>query len=95
MYEEKLKQLWSQNDYLKQQLHKEYLLTEQQEDKISTFEQQLKDLKLTYSSSSFSKFTEEEFKQLACKVHDQFYQGMVNLYKGFNQMQELYNSFEH
>ena len=28
-------------------------------------------------------------------MHDKFYQGMVNLYKGFNEMQELYNSFEH
>ena len=59
------------------------------------FEQQLKDLQLAFSTSSFSKFTGEEFKQLACKIHDQFYQGMVNLYKGFNEMQELYNSFEH
>ena len=45
----------------------------------------------TSSTSSFSKFT-EEFKQLACKVHDQFYQGIINLYEGFNEMQELYNS---
>ena len=57
------------------------------------FEQQIKDLQLTSFASSFSKFTEEDFKQLACRVHDQFYQGMVNLCKGFNDMQDMYNSF--
>ena len=59
------------------------------------FEQHLKDLQLASTTSSFSKFKGEEFKQLACKINDQFYQRMVNLYKGFNEMQELYNSFEH
>ena len=62
------------------------LLTEQQADKISMFEQQLKDLQLAATTSSFSKFTGDEFKQLACKIHDEFHQGMVNLYKGFNEM---------
>ena len=59
------------------------------------FEQQIKDLQHTSSTSSFSKFTEEEFKQLECNIHDQFYQDILNLYEGFNEMQELYNSFEH
>ena len=59
------------------------------------FEQHLKGLQHASTTSSFSKFTGEDFKQLACKIHDQFYQGMVNLYKGFNDMEELYNSFEH
>ena len=85
----------TRNDYLKQQLHKEYLLTKQQEKKNSTFEQHIKDLHHTSSTSSFSKFIEEEIKQLTCTVHDQFYQGIINLYEGFNEIQEHYNSFEH
>ena len=94
-YDEKLRQLQGKNDYLKQQLEKEDDLNKQQANKISIFEQQLKDLQLASTTYSFSKFTGKEFKQLAYRIHDHYYQGMINLFKGFNEMQELYNAFEH
>ena len=55
----------------------------------------MKDFQLTSATSSFSKFTGEEFKQLACRIHDDFYQGRVILFEGFNEMQKLYNAFVH
>ena len=58
-YEEKLKQLHGQNDYLKKQLEKADHPTKQQDDQIAIFEQQLKDLQLTSTASSFSKFIGE------------------------------------
>ena len=41
-----------------------------------------------------SKFTEEEFKQLAYMIHDDLYQRMFKLFEGLNQMKETYNAFE-
>ena len=55
----------------------------------------MKDFQLASATSSFSKFTREEFKQLACRIHDDFYQGMVILFEGINEIHELYNAFEH
>ena len=70
-------------------------MNEKHTNKIYLLEQQLKDIQLVLTTSSFSKFTGEEFKQLASRVHDDYYQGMINIFKGFNEMQELYNAFEH
>ena len=61
---------------------------------IATLEQQLKDFQLASATSSFSKFTGEEFKHLACRIHDDFHQEMVSMFEGFNETQELYNAFE-
>ena len=62
-------------------------MNEEQANMISILEQQIKDLQLVSTTSSFSKFTREEFKQLACRVQDDYYQGMINIFKGFNEMQ--------
>ena len=61
---------------------------------IATLEKQLKESQLVSVASYFSKITTEEFKQLDYKVHDEFYQSMASLSRGFNEMQELYNTFE-
>ena len=61
----------------------------------STFDRNtFKDLQLVSVTSSFSNFTREEFKQLAYRIHDDFYQGMVSLFEWFNEMQEIHNAFE-
>ena len=46
-----------------------------------------------YLASSFSTLTNEEFKQLACKVNEQYHQSMTNLYTGLCEIHELYKSF--
>ena len=38
--------------------------------------------------------TAEEFKKLTYKFYDEFYQSMSNMYRAFNKMHELYNTFE-
>ena len=89
-----MKQLQKENDYLKHHLENSDVLSQQQVDKIATLEQHLKESQLVSPTSSFSRLTTKEFKQLAYRVHDEFYQSMANLYVGFNEMQELYNSFK-
>ena len=86
-YEEKMKQLQRQNDLLKQQLEEEKGLNDEHTQKIATLEDQLKDFKFISVTSSFSKFTKEEFKQLAYRIHDDLYQRMVSLFEGLNVMQ--------
>ena len=93
-YEQKLRQLQSQNEYLKQQLEKADDLNKKQADNISIFEQQLKYIHLASTTSYFSKFAGEEFKQLGCKIHDEYYQGIINLYKGFKERKELHNALD-
>ena len=85
-HEEKLKQLKNKNDYLKHQLENSNVLNQQQANQIAILEKQLKESHLASVASSFSILIAEEFKQLACRLHDQFYQSMVSLYAGFNEM---------
>ena len=94
-YEENLKQLQGRNDYLKKNIGKEDHRTEQQNDKFKIFEKQLKDIQLASATSSYSKFIGEEFKQLTYIIHYEYYQGMVNLFKGFDEMKQIYNGFKH
>ena len=61
--------------------------------KIVILEQQVKDAQIASKASSFSSLTAEEFKNVLCKVHQEFLQVMVNLYTCFDEMQGLYNSF--
>ena len=61
---------------------------------VSTLEEWIEDFQFVSVTSSFSKFTEEEFKQLAYKIHEDFYQRMVSLFEGLNEIQEMYNKFE-
>ena len=71
-YEEKLRKIEEKNDLLKQQLEEEKCLNDKHEQTIATLEQHFKDFQLASSTSSFSKFTKEEFKQMAYKIHDDF-----------------------
>ena len=64
------------------------MLNEEHTKKITTLEKQLKDFQFVSIVYSFSKFIEEEFKQLAYKIHDHMYQWMVSLFEGLNEMQE-------
>ena len=85
-HEDKQKQSQKQNDYLKHQLDKSDLLNHQQANQIATLQQQLKESQLALATSSFSILTIEEFKLLACRVHDQFCQSISNLYTGLNEI---------
>ena len=79
-YEHKIKQLQEKNNLLKNRLEEGKCLNNKHDQKISTLKQQLKDFQLTSATSSFSKFTEEELKQLACMIHDNVYQRMFSLF---------------
>ena len=94
MYEENLRKLQDQNDHLKKQLEEAEELNNEHTQKITTLEEQLKDFQFVSVTSSFSKFTEEYFKQLAYRIHDDLYQRMVSLFEGLNEMQETYNALE-
>ena len=93
--EGKIKQLKDQNDHPKQQLEKEEGLNDEHSHKIITIEQNLEDFQLVSITSPFSKFIKEEFKQPTYRIHDDLHQGMVSLFEGLNEMQEIYNTFEH
>ena len=60
-YEEKLRQLQDQNNLLKQQLEEEKGVNDEHIQKITTLEEHLKDFQFVSITSSFSKFTEENF----------------------------------
>ena len=69
-------------------------MNKQQDNQNVTLEQQLKESQLSLATSSFSTLTVEEFKQLGCRVNEQYRHSMISLYTEFGEMQELYNSFE-
>ena len=81
-------------DILKQQLEKLEVVKKQQADQNYTLENQLKQLQISSVASSSSTLTVEEFKQLACRVNEQYHQCMTNLYTGLCEIQELYKTFE-
>ena len=62
-------------------------------EKITSLEQQLEDYQFIYVSSTFSKFTKEEFQELASNIQHDFNKVMVCLFEGLNVIQETYNSF--
>ena len=88
-----MRQIKEHNDLLKKHLKEEKWVNDQQTHKISILEEKLKDFNFIFVTSSFSKFTKEEFEQLAYKIHKDLHQRMVSLCEGLNEMQEIYNKF--
>ena len=62
-------------------------------EKITSLEQQLEDYQFIYVSSTFSKFTKEEFQELASKIRHDLNEVMVGLFEGLIEIQETYNAF--
>ena len=91
---DQLKQLQEKNDLLKQEIRETKGLNVKHGENIADLENQLKYFQFIYVASSFSKFTKEEFQELASKVQDDLYKVMVGLFEGLNEMQETYNAFE-
>ena len=81
-------------DMLKQQLEKLEVVKKQQDDQNYTLENQLKQLQISSAASSYSTLTIEEFKQLACRVNEQYHQCMTSLYTTLCEIQELCKTFE-
>ena len=92
-YEDQLKHLQEKNDLLKQNLEETPGPNVKHVEKITTLEQQLEDFQFIYVASSFSKFTKEEFQELASNIQHDFNKVMVCLFEGLNVIQETYNSF--
>ena len=76
-------------DSLKQEVEKLEVVNKQQADQNYTLENQLKQLNISSASSSSSTLTVEEFKQLACRVNEQYHQCMTSLYTTLCEIQEL------
>ena len=93
-YEDQIKQLQDHNRLLKRKLEESQGVNVKQMETITTWEQQLKDFQFVSVGSSFSKFIEEEFRQLASRIQNDLHQLMVKLFEGLNEMQETYNAFE-
>ena len=94
-YEDQLKHLQENNDLLKQNPEEAQGLNVKHVENITTLEQQLEDFQFIYVASSFSKFTKEEFQELASKIQHDLNKVMLGLFEGLNYIQETYNSFEH
>ena len=92
-YEDQLKHLQEQNDLLKQNLEEAQGLNVKHVENITTLEQQLEDFQFISISSCFSKFTKEEFKELASKIQHDLNKVMVGMFEGLNEIQETYNAF--
>ena len=76
-YEDHLKQLHGKNVVLKKNIEETQGLNVKHVENIEDLEQHLKGFQFIYVASSFSKFTKEEFQELASKVQDDLYKVMV------------------
>ena len=54
----------------------------------------MKQLQISSAASSSSTLTVEEFKQLDCRVNEQYHQCMTSLYTALCEIHELYKTFE-
>ena len=78
----------AQNDVLKQQLQEAQGLTVNYVENITALEQQMKASQFLSFASSFSRFTMEEFKELAFKIKDDHKKLLVELFEQLNEIQD-------
>ena len=83
-----------ENEVLQQQLKEAQEMNVYYIGKITSLEQQLKNSQFLSVASSFSKFSKEEFKELALKIHEDHKNLFVQLFEGLNDIHETYNYFE-
>ena len=67
-YEHRIKQLQEKNNLLKKNLEESQGINVKHVENITALEQQLKYFQLLSVASSFSKFAEEEFRELAFRI---------------------------
>ena len=78
---------------LKHQLENEEVVNQQWAEKNVVVNEQLKDAQVASKGLCFLDLTPEDFKQVLCKLQEEFWQDVIDLYTSFDEMQELYNKF--
>ena len=78
---------------LKHQLENAEVVNQQVVEKIALVNQQLKDAQVGLKASCFLDMTLKDFKQVLCKLQEEFQQAVIDLYTSFDEMQVLYDKF--
>ena len=60
---------------------------------ITSLEKQCEDATASAASSSFSRFSQEEFKELAIKINQDHYELITDLFHNLNDIYETYIAF--
>ena len=76
----------ARNEIIKQQLQEAQVMSVKYAEKVTDLEQELK-VSLSLSNAfSFSRFSKEEFKEIAFKIRDDHMKLLVELFEGLNEI---------
>ena len=78
---------------LKHQLENVEVVNQKRAKKVALVNQQVKDAQLALKASCFLEMTPEDFKQVLCKLQEEFRHAVIDLYTSFDEMQGLYDKF--
>ena len=91
--EDRFKELHLKNTSLQDELHNEKDVNATITQRIAMLEKQCEDATTSATSSLFSRFSQEEFKQLAIKRNEDHYELITELFDSLNDIYETYITF--